>query len=195
MVAKKILFCLACGFALAGTTYAAPTAITGTGAISLSAYAHTIQQGADAGSQVFETDFGITPVLGITAELAKVRDADGNTDIGSVYARKPIERLSSDRTHIAGYAGITWIAVKDRFGDKSEKTGPLVGAIADFTIRPELTFYSRAGVAFLEKPLWTIDVGLRYELRPKLFLSLGYRSFDVDGSSLGGFLAGMTYKF
>lgn len=159
-----------------------------------SVYSHSIHDGADAHSQIFESRIDIKPELGIGLEAARISDVDGRTNIGNVYMRRPIPLKDNKTARVEGYAGVSWLSVKDVFNDRSSDTGLSLGAIADFTIRPELTLYSRAGVAFLDEPLWTVDAGVRYELRPRWFLSVGYRGYDTNGSSLGGFLVGATYR-
>jgi hypothetical protein len=193
LTAKQVILCAA-ALVLASAVSATPIVETVPGSISISAYAHSVHQGAQSHSQIYEADFGITQTLGVTAEVARICENEGRTDIGSVYFRRPVLTASPRKPRLAGYGGVTWLAVKDRFGERSEKSGPMIGATADFPIRPDLTFYGRSGVAFLRKPLWTLDFGIRYEVRPRWFLSLGYRSYDVEGSSLGGFLVGATYR-
>ncbi|MBI2842458.1 MAG: hypothetical protein HYX78_03580 [Armatimonadetes bacterium] len=187
------LFSFAVAIGTVTGAFATPTAETVPGAISVSASAHSISQGADAHSQIYDAHFGITNKFGVTAEAARISEGPGKTHIGSVHFRRPIVPVRPGKPLLAGYAGVMWLSVENQFGAKSEETGPSVGAVADLPVRPGISLYTRAGVAFLEEPLWTIDFGLRYELRPRWFLSLGYRSYDVDGSSLGGFLAGATY--
>ena len=195
MIARRALFCAAAlALALARVGQAAPTAEVTPGAISVSASAHSIRQGADAHSEIYEAQFGITPNLGVTAEAARISDDEGRTHIGSVYFQRPITFAAPYKPCLAAYAGVIWLDVKDRFGNRSEETGPAVGAIADLPVRPGLTFYGRASAAFLDNHLWTLDFGIRYEVRPRWFLSLGYRSYDVEGSSLGGFLVGAAYR-
>lgn len=189
----KIALLCAAALSFASAAVAMPTAETVPGKISVSASAHSIHQGADAHSQIYEAQFGITPNLGVTAEVAKISEEAGRTDIGSVYFLRPIVPVAAKKPVVSGYVGVTWLAVKDMFGDRSEEAGPLIGAVADLPVRPGLSLYSRVGVAFLNEELWTLDFGLRYEIRPRWFISMGYRSYDVAGSSIGGFLVGATY--
>lgn len=178
---------------LARCALAVPTAEVVPGTIEVSAFAHSIHQGADAHSQVYEAQFGITPKLGVTAELARISDREGRVHIGSVYFRRSVPSHVARKPRLAGYAGVTWLDVDDRFAGKSEETGPTIGAVADLPVRPELALYGRSGVAFLDKTVWTLDFGIRYEVRPRWLLSFGYRSYDVEGTSLGGFIAGFSY--
>lgn len=167
---------------------------TSTIRVDTSAYSHSIHDGADAHSQIFECKVDIKPELGIGLEAVKVSDADGRTHIGNIYLRKPVPLKDNKTTRLEGYAGISWLSVEDVFDQESSDTGFSFGAITDFTLRPELTLYSRLGVALLDEPLWTLDAGVRYELRPRWFLSIGYRGYNTNGSSLGGFLVGATYR-
>jgi opacity protein-like surface antigen len=178
----------------AAAAFGASAAQLSPGEIDFSAFAHSIHQGADAHSQIFETRFGVTPKLGITTEFVSIEDVDGSTNIGNVYLSSPIQTRYSKKMTVAGYAGLTWFAVDERFGGQKDKTGLSIGAAADYRIRPELTVYSRGTVAFLEKSLWTLDLGMQYEVRPKWNITMGYRGYDVDGSSIGGFVVGATYS-
>ncbi|MEN6371437.1 MAG: hypothetical protein ABFD64_05425 [Armatimonadota bacterium] len=167
---------------------------TSTIQIDTSAYSHSIHDGADAHSQIFECQADITPELGIGLEAAKISDADGRTHIGNIYLRKPIPLKNNKTTKLEGYAGISWLSVEDIFDEESGDTGLSLGTIADYTLRPELTLYGRLGVAFIDDPLWTLDAGIKYELRPRWFLTIGYRGYNTNDSSLGGFLVGATYR-
>lgn len=182
-------------FALAGAVaVASPAAEIVPGQVSLSVSSHSIHHGADAHSQIFEGKADLNPNLGINAEVARISDVDGRTYIGNINLQRPIPIRGGNNLHLAGYAGVSWLSVKDVFGEESNDAGLSVGAVADYELRPELNFYSRAAVAFLDDTLWTVDLGFRYELRPRWFLSIGYRGYDVSGSSLGGFLVGATYR-
>lgn len=175
---------------------AAPTANLTTGVARLSASAHSIDYGAEAHSQIYEAQYGINPNLGASLEVARISDVDGRTYIGTLYFQRPFDiSQAGARLSTARYAGITHLFVEDNFDDSESNTGFTLGLIADYSICPELTVYGRAGIAFLDETLWTLDAGIRYEVRPQWFLSLGYRDYEVGGSSLGGFLAGATYQF
>lgn len=180
---------------MAGTVaLASPVAEIVPGQISISASSHSIHHGAEAHSQIFEGKADLNPDFGINAEFARISDVDGRTHIGNIGFQRLIPHQGNENLHLAGYAGISWLSVKDVFGDKSTDTGMSLGVVADYNFRPELDFYGRATIAFLDDMFWTVDLGFRYELRPKWFLSIGYRGYDVGGSSLGGFVVGATYK-
>lgn len=180
--------------ALAAPAFGMPAADLVPGEVSLSVSAHSIHQGADAHSVIYEAQIGLTPKLVAATEWDRIEDNIGTTDIGRLYFQRPLLRHLPGRPHVAALAGVMWLSVKDSFGEKSGRTGASIGATADLPIRHLMNAYSRASVAFLDKPLWTIDLGVRYEVAPNWLLSLGYRGYDIDGSSLGGFLVSATYN-
>lgn len=194
MMKTAILCAFALGLAVAAV--AMPTAQITPGMVSMSVTTQSINRGADATSRIYEVGYGIKPALGLTMEVAKIGDIFGTSHLTSVYFRKevlPGKKPRETDIRVAGYAGLTRLAVDEDFGDRSNRTGIAFGGIADYAARPELTFYGRAGVAFLEEELWTLDAGLSYEVRPNWFVTMGYRSYHIDGSSMGGPLVGATY--
>jgi hypothetical protein len=162
--------------------------------VDASAYAHSIHNRADAHSQIFIGKADIKPDLGIGFEAARISDADGRTVLGNVYLRRPIPLKDSKRTYVEGYAGVSGISVKDIFDNRYDDTGLSFGAAADYNVSRDFTLYGRAGIALLDQSIWTLDAGLRYEVRPLWYLTMGYRGYVAGGSSFGGLLVGATYR-
>jgi hypothetical protein len=174
---------------------AAPLTEISPGIINASAAAHTIQFGADAHSQIFQLSYGITPKLGIATELTYVGDDIGTTNIGSFYLHTPVLLgLSNSRIKTAAFAGVTRLEVDKRYCDIERQAGPAIGLSTEYKLRPDLSLYAAGSAAFLEDSLLTFDAGLQYEVRPDWFISLGYRSYDIGGETMGGFLVGANYR-
>lgn len=182
-------------FTLCASCLASPLASITPGTVSVSASAHSIHWGADAHSQIYELDYGINTHLAATTEVSHIVDAEGSATITSIYLRTPIILRRQPKLSLAGYGGITKLSVTDNFDDTSSSTGITIGSVADYQLGQYVDLYGRAGVAFLEKPLWTFDAGIRYEVVPRWYLSIGYRGYNAAGSSFGGTLVGATYRF
>lgn len=192
MITRKLFFCAAMCL-VAGGAYAVPAAKPDQGKIDVSAYAQTIDFGADAHSYILEADYGIKPNLGITADLTRIGDSEGRSYIGSLYLRRPVYSDRKSKYTIDALAGVTWVGVKDDFGNSSNSTGATIGVLSDYYIYPDLSVYGSASVAFLDEAFWTYDLGVRFAFTPRWFLTAGYRGYDADGG-FGGFLIGATYK-
>jgi hypothetical protein len=132
--------------------------------------------------------------MGMMAELARITDFAGTSEIGTVGVREAMKSTSWPGVSIAGRAGVSWLTVRDRYGETHRRTGLSIGLEAERAAASGVSPYGRAVVAFFDKPLWTLDIGVRYELRPRWFLSVGYRSYKASGVTLGGATVGVTYK-
>lgn len=163
------------------------------GAISLSAAALSIKQGADAHSQSYELDYGLRNDISLSAEYTRVSDNLGFTSITSLTAQKFFKLPNLQRLSMAGCGGVTRLAVSEMFSGKASKYGPIVGALADYKLNPKFTLYGSAEVSFLTREMWTLETGVRYEVRPQQYFTLGYRSYTVGNSTIGGGLLGATY--
>jgi hypothetical protein len=194
LIARLFFYALVV-FSISAAALAVPLTEITPGIIDTSASAHTIQFGADAHSQIFQLAYGITPKIGIAAELTNVGDDIGTTNISSFYLRTPVSLRPADtKLKAAAFIGMTRLEVDKRYCDTESRIGPTFGAATEYKLRPELSLYAAGSAAFLEDSLLTFDTGLRYEVRPNWFVSLGYRSYDVGGSTMGGFLVGANYR-
>lgn len=189
----KCLYTCVIALMCGGVGYALPATHLSPGEVDLSALTYSVSDGSDVRSHVYETCVGITPKLGVTADVTSITDSVGSVDISSILFGTPVSTRRNDKISMAAFAGLTWIDVDRNYGDETHTTGLTLGTASEFRVRPELTLYSQSSVSFVDKPLWMLDMGLQYEVRPRWNLTMGYRSYEKDGSSFGGFLIGANY--
>ncbi len=178
---------------LSGWAIAMPTAEVSTKTLRVSATAHTLESGADASSRIFELSYGVTPTIGIEAELARIADDFGKTSVANAYVKLPLDTRSSSELKTSAYIGATMVRVDLHGLGAESRVGPALGIIAETPVAEYTTAYGRAGVAFLASTMFTFDLGIKYEIRPGWHLSTGFRGYTIGSSALGGFLAGATY--
>ena len=163
------------------------------GSAQISIASQTINSNAAAHSQIFRADFGLKPGIDIMSEVAIISDGEGSSELDRIGIVRRFAQSSSRRLSLSGFTGITQLEVNDNYESTRSRIGIMFGLAADYEAHSLVKTYTSISVAQLAQALWTVDAGIKYSFRPNWELLLGYRTYSIGGSSLGGPVAGITY--
>lgn len=157
---------------------------------------HFIEYGADANSYSLVAEAGLSDRFGLGLERTRISDGDGSITMGSLFGKRELyESPKNAGDAVSAYGGLRFLDGESTLVGDMQTGGIVLGLVGQKALSDKITLYGRAGVSFFNDTLAETEIAAGWNAYRNLELTAGYRTYFINGDSLGGFTIGVAAGF